>query len=160
MSDPSSTLPNAPALTKEQEASMETVEPPPAYTPGPVAYVPGSAQPVVYVPGSDQPVNIVVSLLELIMKSNTPINVMPHYPPCGQCRGICRGILLKNRPRDWGLVISIFRESACKYACIHTMWSFRMNVEKHGTYLASSPGSPPPSPLFYMHGFYLREVYV
>ena len=58
------------------------------------------------------------------MITNAPINVMPHYPPCGQCRGICRGILMENPPRGRGLVVSMFRESACKCACIHIMWSF------------------------------------
>ena len=70
MSDPSSTQPSAPAVTKEQEAAMQTVapppevgqQPPPAYSPGPVAYVPGSVQPVAYVPGSAQPVTLVVRL--------------------------------------------------------------------------------------------------
>ena len=33
--------------------------------------------------------------------ANAPIIVMPHYPPCGQCRGICRGILPENSPRGY-----------------------------------------------------------
>ena len=69
MSDPSTAQPSAPALTKEQEAAMATADPPPgagqqlappAYTPGQVAYIPGSAQPVSYVPGSAQPITLVV----------------------------------------------------------------------------------------------------
>ena len=34
---------------------------------------------------------------------NAPINVKPHYPPCGQCRGICRGISPENSPRGYGI---------------------------------------------------------
>ncbi len=74
MSDPSTSQPGGPALTKEQESAMATSDPPPeawgqqpappAYTPagaGQVAYAPGTAQPVSYVPGSAQPITLMVS---------------------------------------------------------------------------------------------------
>ena len=77
MSDPSTSQPSGPALTKEQEAAMGSSAPPPeawsqqpappAYTPGTgqVAYVPGTAQPVAYVPGSAQPITVMVSECKL-----------------------------------------------------------------------------------------------
>jgi hypothetical protein len=78
MSDPSTSQPSGPALTKEQEAAMATSDPPPeawgqqpappAYTPG-VAYVPGTAQPVAYVPGSAQPITLMVSFSVLNKKN-------------------------------------------------------------------------------------------
>ena len=53
-----------------------------------------------------------------------PINVKPHYPPCGQCRGICRGISPENSPRGYGISNQDIPWSACMCACVHTGWWF------------------------------------
>ena len=61
--------------------------------------------------------------------NNAPIIVMPHYPPCGQCRGFV-GKFCQRTPRGGtGLVISTFHESTCKYACVQIMWLFGMDVK-------------------------------
>ena len=55
---------------------------------------------------------------------NVPINVKPHYPPCGRCRGIYRGISPENSPRGYGISNQDIPWSACMCACVHTGWWF------------------------------------
>ena len=48
----------------------------------------------------------------------------PTTPRAGSVGGFVGEFCLRTPSGDRGLVVSTFRESACKCACVHTMWSF------------------------------------